>query len=241
MLDEAALKRLAGEVVYEDKTLEELDEFEDDEDEEVLAEYRYGAGRHFSALPLTFPFWCLITENILFDGVRRKRIEEMKAEAAKKQFGEVINITGMPYPGYVSPRYKCPVQSLIDLIPCPTSFKKSEANEYKAEINEAGEGIWVVLHLYQDHNLICRRLKQIWAALAKKFPLVKFVQSVSTLCIPNFPDRNLPAVFIYYEDDLKKQWIGPAPFGGEKVSEDGMVIMKETCGLEVYGQADTSL
>eukprot|EP00039_Didymoeca_costata_P003330 m.66881 g.66881 ORF g.66881 m.66881 type:complete len:256 (-) comp11844_c0_seq3:1981-2748(-) len=117
---------------------------------------------------------------------RAKRIAEMKAEAAKKQFGEVINITG---------------------------------NEYIREINQAGEGIFVVLHLYRKDLPICARLQQIMASLAKKNPTTKFVQSVSQSCIPNYPDRNLPTVFIYYEDDIKTQFVGPTIFGGLSMRE----------------------
>lgn len=32
-----------------------------------------------------------------------------------------------------------------------------------------------------------------------QYPAVKFVQSVSTNCIPNYPDKNVPTVFIYLE------------------------------------------
>jgi hypothetical protein len=46
---------------------------------------------------------------------REKRIAEMKAEAGRPQYGEVIDIT---------------------------------ASEYVKEVNEAGEGVWVVVLLY---------------------------------------------------------------------------------------------
>jgi len=44
--------------------------------------------------------------------------------------------------------------------------------------------------------------------LARKFPATKFVKSISTTCIPNYPDSNLPTIFIYYEGDLKQQFAG---------------------------------
>ena len=71
---------------YADMDLDELEMFEDEEDERVLADYR------------------------------RKRIEEMKALQAKAKFGEVTEITAV---------------------------------DYVKEVNEAGEGVWVVLHLYK--------------------------------------------------------------------------------------------
>ena len=51
--------------------------------------------------------------------------------------------------------------------------------------------------------------------LAAKFPSVKFVKSISTTCIPNYPDKNLPTLFIYHEDKMAKQFIGPLEFNGE--------------------------
>lgn len=58
------------------------------------------------------------------------------------------------------------------------------------------------------------------SVLAAKFPTVKFVKSISTTCIPNYPDKNLPTVFVYYENDLKHQIIGPISFNGMNFTLD---------------------
>jgi hypothetical protein len=50
--------------------------------------------------------------------------------------------------------------------------------------------------------------------LAAKYPHVKFIKSISTTCVPNYPDMNLPTVFFYYENTLKTQIIGPQSFNG---------------------------
>eukprot|EP00045_Choanoeca_perplexa_P002314 m.23895 g.23895 ORF g.23895 m.23895 type:complete len:238 (+) comp11445_c0_seq1:41-754(+) len=96
------------------------------------------------------------------------------------------------------------------------------AAEYTKEINQAGPGVWVVVFLYKNEVLVCRRLQQILKELAAKFPAVKFVQSVSTTCVPNYPDRNLPTVFVYHEDDMKMQFVGPSIFGGEAMTSDNV-------------------
>ncbi|KAF3843596.1 hypothetical protein F7725_002445 [Dissostichus mawsoni] len=70
--------------------------------------------------------------------------------------------------------------------------------DYIKEVNKAGEDIWVVLHLYKQG----------------KFPQTKFLKSISTTCIANYPDRNLPTIFVYREGDMKAQFIGPLVFGG---------------------------
>ena len=49
-------------------------------------------------------------------------------------------------------------------------------------------------------------------AIAMKYPTVKFIKSLAELCIPNYPDHNLPTIFIYLNGELKKQLIGPLSF-----------------------------
>eukprot|EP00041_Stephanoeca_diplocostata_P022857 m.551002 g.551002 ORF g.551002 m.551002 type:complete len:210 (-) comp22164_c0_seq11:82-711(-) len=104
--------------------------------------------------------------------IREKRIAELKAAAAKPEFGSVIEIT---------------------------------ANDYVKEVNEAGTGVWVVLLLYNTGLRVCRRLQQILGVLACKHKHTKFVQSVGQNCIPNYPDKFLPTVFIYYE--VRIRWV----------------------------------
>lgn len=68
---------------------------------------------------------------------------------------------------------------------------------------------------------LCKLINQHLSALAQKFPDVKFLKSVSSVCIPNYPDKNLPTLFVYYEGDLKKQYVGPMVFGGMNFKQDG--------------------
>lgn len=59
------------------------------------------------------------------------------------------------------------------------------------------------------------------SGLAKKFRDVKFIKAISTTCIPNYPDKNLPTIFVYLEGDIKAQFIGPLVFGGMNLTRDG--------------------
>ena len=68
---------------------------------------------------------------------------------------------------------------------------------------------------------LCALINQHLSRLAAKFPATKFLKSISTTCIPNYPDRNLPTFFIYYEDELKAQIVGPIQFGGMNLTVDG--------------------
>ncbi|XP_077990304.1 phosducin-like protein 3 [Glandiceps talaboti] len=136
---------------YDDMTIDELAEFEDDEDERVLEQYR------------------------------QQRLAEMKAFQMKAKYGDVLEIS---------------------------------AQDYIPEVNKAGDGVWVILHLYKSGIPLCSLINNYLVQLARKFPATKFIKSISTTCIPNYPDKNLPTIFVYYEGEMKTQWVGPFEFGG---------------------------
>ncbi|XP_006072001.1 phosducin-like protein 3 [Bubalus kerabau] len=92
--------------------------------------------------------------------------------------------------------------------------------DYVQEVTKAGEGLWVILHLYKQGIPLCALINQHLSALARKFPDVKFIKAISTTCIPNYPDRNLPTIFVYLEGDIKAQFIGPLVFGGMNLTLD---------------------
>ncbi|XP_072301347.1 phosducin-like protein 3 [Eucyclogobius newberryi] len=94
------------------------------------------------------------------------------------------------------------------------------AQDYVKEVNEAGEGIWVILHLYKPGIPLCTLINQHLSVLARKFPETKFLKSISSTCIPNYPDHNLPTIFVYHEGDMKAQFIGPLVFGGMNLKVD---------------------
>jgi len=83
--------------------------------------------------------------------------------------------------------------------------REISAQDYVAEVNKAGDGIFVVLHLYKQGIPLCALINQYLTQLAAKFPTVKFLKSISTTCIPNYPDKNLPTIFVYHEGNMKNQ------------------------------------
>lgn len=98
--------------------------------------------------------------------------------------------------------------------------REISAEDYVSEVNKAGEGVWVILHLFKQGIPLCSLINQHLALLAKKFPASKFLKSISTTCIPNYPDSNLPTIFVYFEGDLKKQFVGPHEFRGMNLTVD---------------------
>ena len=94
------------------------------------------------------------------------------------------------------------------------------AEDYVNEVNKAGEGIFVVLHLYKQGIPLCALINQYLTTMAMKYPTVKFLRSISTTCIPNYPDHNLPTIFVYHEGEMKAQLAGPHNFRGMNMSAD---------------------
>ena len=71
---------------------------------------------------------------------------------------------------------------------------------------------------------LCKLLENYFCELARKFPATKFLKSISSVCIPNYPDKNLPTVFVYTNGEMKKQFIGPLQFGGMNLTKDGKYL-----------------
>ncbi|XP_022192114.2 viral IAP-associated factor homolog isoform X2 [Nilaparvata lugens] len=111
--------------------------------------------------------------------------------------------------------------------------REISAVDYVDEVNKAGQGVWVILHLYKQGIPLCALINQHLNELAQKFPATKFLKSVSTTCIPNYPDRNLPTIFVYFEGELKIQFVGPLEFRGPNLSVDDLEWMLGQAGAIV--------
>ena len=59
-------------------------------------------------------------------------------------------------------------------------------------------------------------------ALAAKFTHTKFLRIISTDCIPNYPDRNLPTLLVYKDTQCKHSLVGATPFGGRITPESAL-------------------
>ena len=105
------------------------------------------------------------------------------------------------------------------------SLREITAQDYVDEVNKAGDGVWVVLHLYRSGIPLCALINQHLSTLAAKFPSTKMLRSISTTCIPNYPDKNLPTIFIYSEGEMKAQLVGPFAFGGMNLTVEDLEWM----------------
>lgn len=71
-----------------------------------------------------------------------------------------------------------------------------------------GTPVYIVIELFKDgipkSELTTRAVLQ----LCKQHLNVKFVRMVADQCIPNWPDSNVPSIFVYYDGEAIKQLIG---------------------------------
>ncbi|KAK2582815.1 hypothetical protein KPH14_008902 [Odynerus spinipes] len=54
--------------------------------------------------------------------------------------------------------------------------KEISAEDYVQEVNNAGDDVWVVLHLYKSGIPLCSLINQYLTSLARKFPTTKFLK-----------------------------------------------------------------
>lgn len=125
--------------------------------------------------------------------------EAVLLEYRNKRIAELRALTEKPKFGYV---------------------REISGQDYVNEVNKAGDGIYVVLHLYRQGIPLCNLINQFMNQISMKFPYTKFLKSIASTCIPNFPEKNLPTVFVYFEGQMKQQFIGPVEFRGTNLTYD---------------------
>jgi hypothetical protein len=67
----------------------------------------------------------------------------------------------------------------------------------------------------------CRLLEEVLLAVARKFREVKFIKILSTTAVENWPDRNLPTLFVYNDGELKTQLLTIKKLGGRSTTAKG--------------------
>ncbi|KAK7603087.1 hypothetical protein V9T40_003086 [Parthenolecanium corni] len=106
------------------------------------------------------------------------------------------------------------------------------AIDYVEQVNKAGPDVYVVLHLYKQGIPLCSLINHHLNELAQKFRATKFLKSISTNCIRNYPDKNLPTVFVYNNGNMVEQFIGPAAFRESLTVEELEWMLGQTGAIE---------
>nr|CCA22606.1 phosducinlike protein putative [Albugo laibachii Nc14] len=80
-------------------------------------------------------------------------------------------------------------------------------DEWTIEVTDASKEkqCWVVAYLWDTAVDDCKLADQLVRELSKRHRDVKFVSIQSQACIENWPKRNLPTLFMYYDGYLRDQ------------------------------------
>ena len=91
--------------------------------------------------------------------------------------------------------------------------RELSGNDFIGEVNKVDK-MSVVIHLPKFGISLCTLVNRSLIELASSYPEIKFLKSISTVCIPNFPDENLPGLLIYKGGNCQKQIFGSHHFSG---------------------------
>lgn len=79
--------------------------------------------------------------------------------------------------------------------------------EWTKEVNEDSETAWVAVNLTSSDSERTGCVESAVAMLARKFADVKFVNIASHSAIPNWPDEQLPTIFLYRNGKMQHQLV----------------------------------
>ncbi|GMY13148.1 phosducin-like protein 3 [Fagus crenata] len=97
-------------------------------------------------------------------------------------------------------------------------------SDFVREVSQAPSDVWVVVILYKEGIPECALLMRCLEELATKYPATKFVKIISTDCIPNYPDRNLPTLLVYNNGAVKANHVGLHSFG-RRCTPEGVALV----------------
>lgn len=74
------------------------------------------------------------------------------------------------------------------------------------EVTEASKGgTYVLVHLFQDSVIECTLMDEALREIAAKYQYIKITRIKATSAVENWPDQNLPTLFIYKDNELAIQ------------------------------------
>nr|GEV14220.1 hypothetical protein [Tanacetum cinerariifolium] len=111
-------------------------------------------------------------------------------------------------------------------------------SDFVREVSQASSDVWVVVILYKDGYPECGVLMQCMEELAAMYSATKFVKIISTDCIPNYPDQNLPTVLVYNNGAVKANYTGLHTFGRRCTPEGVALILCQSDPVLNDGQSD---
>lgn len=110
-------------------------------------------------------------------------------------------------------------------------------SDFVREVSQAPADVWVVVILFKEGIPECGLLLRCLEELATKYPATKFVKIISTDCIPNYPDCNLPTLLVYNNGAVKANYVGLHNFGRRCTPEGVALILCQSNPVLNDGQS----
>ncbi|CAL8464062.1 g3597 [Coccomyxa elongata] len=94
--------------------------------------------------------------------------------------------------------------------------------DFVREVTEASRECWVIVLLNQDKILGCQVLLHCLVQLAQQYQHLKFISMLSTDCIPDYPNENLPMLLVYKDGQCKRTIVGLRSLGVDRISPESV-------------------
>ena len=92
--------------------------------------------------------------------------------------------------------------------------------------------------MYEDHVRDCVVLNRVLAEIAKKHAQVKFVKIRAKTAVPDWPDGNLPAAYLYKDGSMHKQLVGSREIATGPPPFTALSVERKLVELGVLAAAD---
>ncbi|KAL7423372.1 Proteolipid protein 2 [Cryptotrichosporon argae] len=148
----------------------------------------------------------------MFASYRRQRMAEMRAEERRGRFGSMDPLAREDFVRLVTEGSK----------EGPDGVVRNEDEEEENSEEETSDrvrarrlkGTGVVVFLYKDSVPLSQHLSPLLHQLAAAHPATRFLSIPAQLCIPNYPDKNVPTLLVYRAGDVRGNIVAGAGLSG---------------------------
>jgi hypothetical protein len=102
-------------------------------------------------------------------------------------------------------------------------------DEWVRQVTDASQGCNVVVHLYENSLVECQLMDEALCNLAGRFKYIKFLRIKYNQAIENWPEKNLPTVFVYSKGSLKTQIVTLNSVGGKQMKPASEFFILSVC------------
>ena len=111
-------------------------------------------------------------------------------------------------------------------------------DQWTREINAASSLSWVFVHLYEEYVKDCVVLNRVLSEIAKRHAQVKFVKIRAKTAVPDWPDNNLPAAYLYKDGAMRTQLVGSREMATGPPPFTALSVERKLVELGVLAAAD---